>query len=170
MAKATPSPEDQVQLTRWRLVLGKSAETHGVSLGDDQTARRVEDLVGFLFNEGEGEGAGRSRQRSQKGGSGGSQLTVPDWVEGVSELFPQQAKEVLERELVQRRGIAELLEQPELLERIEPNMEIVKTLLTHRDLLNPATRSLARKIIDKVVQQLKEKLKIQVEQAIVGAI
>ena len=88
----------------------------------------------------------------------------------VGELFPHQAKEVLERELVQRRGIAELLEQPKLLEKVEPNLELVKTLLTHKDLLNPKTRVLARKIIDKVVQELKEKMRVQVESAITGAL
>jgi Mg-chelatase subunit ChlD len=62
------------------------------------------------------------------------------------------------------------MEKPELLEKIEPNLELVKTLLTHRDLLNPKTRILARKIIDQVVQQLKKKMQIQVEQAITGAI
>src|SRR5262245_7057714 len=37
-------------LTRWRLVLGASAEQHGISLaGDDEEARRIEVLVGFLF-------------------------------------------------------------------------------------------------------------------------
>ena len=49
-------------------------------------------------------------------------------------------------------------------------MELVKTLLTHKDLLNPKTRILARKIIDKVVQELRERLKVQVETAITGAI
>ncbi len=68
------------------------------------------------------------------------------------------------------RGIAELLEQPDLLERIEPNQELVKTLLTHKDLLKPETRVLARKIIDQVVEQLREKMKVQVEAALTGAI
>jgi uncharacterized protein with von Willebrand factor type A (vWA) domain len=95
---------------------------------------------------------------------------VPEWVDAVSELFPNQSKEVMERELVRRRGIAELMEQPELLEKIEPNLELVKTLLTHRDLLNEKTRVLARKIIEQVVEELKRKMQVQVEQAIVGAI
>jgi Mg-chelatase subunit ChlD len=97
-------------------------------------------------------------------------LTVPRWVDLVSELFPHSAKEVLQRELVRRRGIAELLQKPELLEKIEPNTELVKTLLTHKDLLNPQTRVLARKIIEKVVNELKDKIKVQVERAITGAI
>jgi Mg-chelatase subunit ChlD len=97
-------------------------------------------------------------------------MTVPTWIDAVSELFPRQAKEVLERELVNRKGIHQILEQPELIERIEPNVEIVKTLLTHKDLLTPKTRSLARKVIDKVVQDLKKKLEVRVEQAITGAL
>jgi predicted metal-dependent peptidase len=47
---------------------------------------------------------------------------------------------------------------------------LVKTLLTHRDLMNENTRALARKIIQKVVDELKKKLKVQVEPAITGAI
>jgi Mg-chelatase subunit ChlD len=76
----------------------------------------------------------------------------------------------MERELVQRRGIRELLDQPELLEKVEPNIELVKTLLTHKDLLQARTRVLARKIIDKVVQELRDKMKVQVETAITGAL
>lgn len=45
-----------------------------------------------------------------------SQLTVPEWVDAVNELFPHQSKEVMQKELVRRRGIAEIMEKPELLE------------------------------------------------------
>ncbi|MCI0359867.1 MAG: VWA domain-containing protein [Planctomycetaceae bacterium] len=163
------TPIDQHTLARWRLVLGKSAEECGVSCAGDADCERIEQLVGFLFQPGDSQG-GPSGRGGRQGGGGGSELTVPDWVDAVTELFPRQAKEVLERELVHRRGIGELLEKPELLEKIEPNKELVKTLLTHKDLLNPKTRVLARKIIDQVVQELKDKLRIQVEKAITGAI
>jgi len=91
-------------------------------------------------------------------------------VDAVNELFPQQSKEVMQKELVRRRGIAEIMDKPELLEKIEPNLELVKTLLTHRELMNPKTRVLARKIIDQVVAELKRKMQVQVEQAITGAL
>jgi Mg-chelatase subunit ChlD len=172
LMNASTQPDPHL-LARWRLVLGKSAEDQGITCGGDGECERVERLVGFLFDEGgEGKGGkGRSgRSKDRKGGQGDSTLTVPEWVDQVSDLFPHQAKEVLQRELIQRRGIAELLEKPELLEKVEPNIELVKTLLTHKDLLRPETRVLARKIIDQVVQELRDKLKIQVEQAITGAI
>jgi Mg-chelatase subunit ChlD len=169
--------EQRQTLTRWRLVLGKPAEQHGICLGEgDVDARRIEALVGFLF-DGPSDGGGRGGRSGEKsssdreGGLGpGHAMNVPRWVDEVGQLFPREAKEVMERELVNRKGLRELMEKPEILERIEPNQELVKTLLTHRDLMNEKTRVLARKIIDRVVSELKKKLKVQIEPAITGAI
>jgi Mg-chelatase subunit ChlD len=159
-------------LTRWRLVLGKTAQQHGICIGEgDDEANRIEALVGFLFGDADdkGQGGGRTKDR-QEGLGPGHAMNVPRWVDEVGQLFPRQAKEVMERELIQRKGQRELMEKPEILERIEPNQELVKTLLTHRDLMNEKTRALARKIIDQVVEQLKKKLTLQIEPAITGAI
>ncbi len=132
-----PSPQDRHTIARWRLLLGKEAEKQSLSCAGDAACERIERLVGFLFGESSGGGGqGRTRSGDRSGGLGGGHpLTVPEWVDSVRELFPREAKEVMERELVQRRGIEELLQQPQLLEKVEPNTELVKTLLTHRDLL-----------------------------------
>ena len=165
---ATLSRDQRQTLTRWRLVLGKSAEQHGIGLGDDEGAQRIESLVGFLFA---GPDTANQANKDRRGGTGpGHPMTVPRWVDEVGQLFPREAREVMERELVNRKGLRELMEKPELLERIEPNQELVKTLLTHRDLLNEKTRALARKIIEKVVEELKKKLTVQIEPALIGAI
>jgi Mg-chelatase subunit ChlD len=182
---------DRHTLARWRLVLGKTAEQHNISCAGDGGCQEVEGLIGYLFDDDSGVGSGvgsgdsapgaggglggsggqdAGRATSRQGGRGGPRLTVPEWVENVSELFPHQAKEVLERELIRRRGIDELLQSPKLLEKVEPNIEIVKTLLTHKSLLKPETRVLARKLIEKVVEEIKDKMRTQIEQAITGAI
>jgi Mg-chelatase subunit ChlD len=159
-------------LARWRLVLGEDAEEQGIGTGGDEQFDRIEKLIGFLFKPaGDGDGQdGKRPPKDRQGGRGATQLTVPEWVDQVRELFPHQVKEVMERELINRRGIRDLLEKPELLEKIEPNLDLVKTLLTHKDLMNEKTRVLARKIIDQVVRELKQKMKLQVEPAITGAI
>ncbi|HMF17704.1 MAG TPA: VWA domain-containing protein [Gemmataceae bacterium] len=159
-------------LARWRLILGEDAECQGIGTGNDEQYDRIEKLIGFLFKPADGEDGqdGKRPPKDRQGGQGASQLTVPEWVDQVRELFPHQVKEVMERELINRRGIRELMEKPELLEKIEPNLDLVKTLLTHKDLMNEKTRVLARKIIEKVVEELKKKMKLQVEAAITGAI
>ncbi len=168
-------------LSRWRLILGKQAEEHGI-VCQDRESLRIDELIGFLFHEGGKGSGGPSRIQgsmpsrsgrggsSREGGTGPSSLTVPEWIDAVNRLFPSQVNEVMKKELIRRRGIHELMQQPELLEKIEPDMELVKTLLTHKDLLNPKTRILAKKIIDKVVQELKKRMKLQVEQTLTGAI
>jgi Mg-chelatase subunit ChlD len=152
-------PTDHPWIDRWRLVLGKAAEQHGLRASGDPRVGAAMAAIDFVYRD-----AGRSA------GGGDSPLTVPTWIDAVSELFPRQAKEVLERELIARRGISELLDHPELLDKIEPSVELVKTLLTHKDLLDPRARILARKIIDQVVQQLKRKLEVRVQAAITGAL
>lgn len=165
--------DDVAALSRWRLVLGEVAEEHGMGLAPGSGHEQVDEVCQFLFDGDGRSGAkgGGKGGRGRKGGRGGGRaMTVPRWIDAVQELFPRAAREVLERELVSRHGIDKLLEQPRLLEKVEPNVELVKTLLTHKDLLNPKTRVLARKIIEKVVGELKDKIKVQVEPAIVGAI
>jgi hypothetical protein len=49
---------DAHTLARWRLVLGKSAEGHAITCGDDDQCRRIEELVGFLFDDPGGAGGG----------------------------------------------------------------------------------------------------------------
>lgn len=154
-------------LSRWRLCLGRGAEAHGVALDpSDDAARRADDVLEYVFGPQEGDADGAPRG----GGRETSTMTVPRWVDAVSELFPREAKEVLERELVHRKGLAKLMNEPDLLARIEPNVEIVKTLLTHRGLLDDRTRGLARKIIEQVVEQLRGSLRVTVERAITGAL
>lgn len=151
---------DPSTLARWRVILGKASEKQGLAVRLDAHSAlgRADAALEFLFGE-------------KNAGTGESEgLTVSGWVNEVAELFPRSTKEVMERELVRRRGLGELLGSPELLERIEPSPEIVKTLLTHRDLLKPETRALARRIIDRVVEELRQKLKLAVLPAITGAI
>ncbi|QDT48953.1 VWA domain containing CoxE-like protein [Symmachiella dynata] len=167
---SNPVHPESHQLARWRLVLGKDAEAHNIGCEEDAACQRIESLVGFLFDDSASGGGGSQGGERSGGGPAGHPLTVPEWVEAVNELFPHQAKEVMQRELIRRRGIDQLLESPELLEKVEPNVDLAKTIMTHRDLLTPKTRVLARKLIERVVQQLKERMQIQVEQAITGAI
>ena len=43
---------DPHTLARWRLVLGQTAEQHGINCSGSGEAERIEQLVGFLFEPG----------------------------------------------------------------------------------------------------------------------
>ncbi|MFX1338524.1 MAG: VWA domain-containing protein [Promethearchaeota archaeon] len=99
-----------------------------------------------------------------------SRLSIPKWIENVKNLFPNKAKEVLENDLVKKSKIADLIKHPELFDKVEPNLEMVKTILSLKNMLSPNVKDVARRVVKKVVEQIKNQLKSEVERHIVGAI
>jgi len=79
--------EDEPWVARWRLALGRCAEERGLTVCDE-AGRQAQEAIDYVF------------QDERSAGAGESPLTVPRWIDSVSELFPRQAKEVLERTLV----------------------------------------------------------------------
>ena len=91
---------------------------------------------------------------------------MPD-VDAVNEAVSHLIEEVMQREWSACSGDRRTSGQARAIgkSRAQP-LEPAETLLTHRDLLGHKTRILARKIIEQVVEQLKRKMQLQVEQAI----
>ena len=160
--------EQQIKtLTRWRLILGPDAEQHGIEINDDLSQQQGATLD-YLFES--HDYLNEKGEKGKQGGNAASVFTIPEWVTSIDKLFPRDVKEVMEREFISRRGIEQILKQPALLEKVEANIELVKTILTFKNLLNEETRILAVKVIEKVVNQIKDKIKIDIEQSINGAI
>ncbi|MFQ5978621.1 MAG: VWA domain-containing protein [Candidatus Heimdallarchaeota archaeon] len=130
--------------------------------GDASPAMPVGNLMGWKRNE----------RRGQKG-TGGSeppQMTVPVWLSKVKKLFPSESRELLEADLIKRRGIEELIETPELLEKVEPSLEMAKLVLSYKDIMSPEVKESAKRLIRKVVDDIKDLLRTDVVPAINGAL
>jgi Mg-chelatase subunit ChlD len=145
-------------LVRWRLVLGRFAENQ-LPLNSSDGYTRMDQMLDYLYGR---EYARRGvRQGGSAGGGAGlgpSALTVPDWIREVRELFPTEACEVITRHALDRYGLRELVTDPEILEKLEPNYDLLKTLLTFRGLMKGPVLELAHKIIRQVVEELRRRL------------
>ncbi|MFW9995908.1 MAG: VWA domain-containing protein [Candidatus Odinarchaeota archaeon] len=135
----------------------------------------VDGVLQFCYDQQSAPSAGgyarnRNNNRNRGAGSEPSQMTVPSWVSKVKTLFPSETREILEADLIKRRGIEELIETPELLEKVEPSLEMAKLVLTYKDLMSPAAKESARRLIRKVVDQVKDQLRTDVIPAINGAL
>ena len=154
-------------LTRWRLVLGRFAEKR-LAVPMSAQAARMEAALDFLYSrEYQGRGV---RERGREGSLDPSQINVPTWLSEVRELFPRETVEVIEKHALDRYGLTELVTDKETLEKLEPNLELLKTLLTFRGLLKGAVLETARHIIRQVVEELKRKLETEVRRALSGRI
>ncbi|MFX1316235.1 MAG: VWA domain-containing protein [Promethearchaeota archaeon] len=111
-----------------------------------------------------------TNDRKRGAGLEASRLSIPKWIENVNKFFPKETKQVLEKDLVERSDLKDIIRNPELFEKVEPNLEMVKTILSLKDMLPENIKSVARKIVKKVVEDLKGKFKSEVEKHLIGAI
>jgi Mg-chelatase subunit ChlD len=154
---------------RWRLVLGRFAE-RGLAgaLGGAGAYGRMDHVLDFLYGREYDRRGVRSAERSA--GDGPSQLTVPDWIRQVRDLFPADTCEVITRHALDRYHLTELVTDRETLKKLEPNYDLLKALLTFKGLMKDEVLELARQVIRQVVEELRAKLESEVRPALWGRV
>ena len=161
----TPAPS---HLKRWRMVLGRYSEA-GLGASDlDASERRIDRALDFLYAR----ELARRGLRQQPGPRAGtldpSSLTALDWIAEVRRLFPKSAFETIQSHAIDRLGLTELLEDPKTLEALEPNPDLLKTLIAFKGRANPALQAKIREIARKVVEDTLRRLKPAFERALTG--
>ncbi len=176
---------EQETLNRWRLVLGSFSKNHiafsGTAGGEtpeegaqeemDQSIHymEMEEALDYLYLREYGEEQ-EIRSRDRKGGQGKSALTVPRWIERIRKLFPKQTVEVMERHALEKYDMTELLTDPEVMRKLEPNKDLLKTILTLKHMMKGEVLELARQVVKKVADELTRKLEQDVRRAFFGRI
>jgi len=158
-------------LDRWRLVLGKYADQRlqqqggsgqGLAGGYGRMDRALEYLYGREY---QGRGL---RKEFAPGSLDPSQLTLVNWIGEVRELFPADTVEVIEKHALERYGLTELVTDPQTLERLQPNQQLLRTLLMLRGHLQGEVLNVARRIIRQVIEEIRRKLESEVRQTLAG--
>lgn len=165
MSELTPP---NPSLARWRLMLGTPATSSFGGSGALSSADAAADAaLGWLYDRDNDFAERDMRQRS--GGSGESALSVPDWLDEIHRLFPRETIERLEKDAVERYEIHDVVTNPDVLQRIEPNETLLKAVLRTKHLMNPEVLALARELVAKVVRKLIERLARTVRTSFSGA-
>jgi Mg-chelatase subunit ChlD len=177
----TKTFDNETDLRRWRLVLGRFAEPRlGGCGGPGSNFSRMDRVLEYLYGrEYRGRGvrgrAGKDGRRgrggdaeSRLGGDEASVLTVPDWIRQVRELFPNDTAEIIERHALDRYGMTELVTDPDVLKKLEPSYELLKAVLSFKGMMEGEVLEVARNIVRQVVEELRRKLAKDVRQALWG--
>ncbi len=159
--------DEQELLNRWRLILGKYAAQQLPFSGDTLHYMDMEEALDFLYSREYGEEQG-IRQEDRAGGRGESKLMVPSWLQKVKKLFPKQTVEVMERHALEKYNMTELLTDPDVLKKLEPNRELLKTILTLKHMMKGKVLELAKEIVRKVAEELTKKMEQELKRSFVG--
>ena len=153
-------------LERWRLVLGEAGDACTAGAGLTGRAAARDAALEWLYQR----DPDLDRRDIRRGADlSPSVLTTLDWLDDIHQLFPKQTIERLERDAIERYEIHDVVTDPGVLERIEPNATLLKAVLRTKHLMNPDVLRLARRIVEEVVRQLMEKMATEIRQAFSGA-
>jgi Mg-chelatase subunit ChlD len=147
------------RVRKWRLILGKDADKNN----DDQISlspemKGMDDVLDALYDS------------ERQAGLGSSSPNVNRWLGDIRKYFPSSVVQLMQKDALERLNLEQMLLEPELLEAVEPDVNLVGTLLSLMKVLPKKTKSTARAVVQKVVEDLEKRLKNPMLQAIQGAI
>ncbi len=157
------------RLRRWRLVLGGGdADGTGSELGGDDV--HIDATMAAVYDQQGAQQRSGGRGSGKAGGLGRSAPRVARWLGDIRTYFPKPVVQVMQRDAIERLDLRQLLLEPELLESIEPDIHLVTLLVELNHLLPDETRSTARQVIARVLEQLEERLTDRTRVAVHGAL
>nr|WP_032790696.1 VWA domain-containing protein [Streptomyces baarnensis] len=168
MAETTPSP-DAERLRRWRMVLGAdSADSTGHVLTGQDAA--IDGALNALYGGGAGKKPGGRGTGGRTAGLGASAPSVARWLGDIRTYFPSSVVQVMQRDAIDRLGLAALLLEPEMLEAVEADVHLVGTLLSLNKAMPETTKETARTVVRKVVEDLEKRLESRTRATLTGAL
>jgi Mg-chelatase subunit ChlD len=161
---AAPTEEAE-RLRRWRLVLGGPAE-EGMSGGAGSgsgamlsgTDLGMDKVLAALYDS------------NRSAGLGSSSPNVARWLGDIRTYFPSSVVKVMQQDALERLKLREMLMQPELLEAVEADVQLVANLMSLSKVLPEKTKDTARMVVRKVVEELQQKLANPLLQAVRGSL
>lgn len=168
MPMNVPTADQMERLRRWRLVLGHSAQDSlgamgACGLGADDVL--MDEALAAIYDENEG-GAEAKRQA----GLGGSAPRLAKWLGDIRTYFQEDVVAVIQSDAVERKGMKQLLLEPELLKNMQPSLALVGTLLSLSRQIPEHTKETAREVVRALVEQIRHLLESELRRAVSGAL
>ncbi len=161
MKNHTPMITPTEQQKRWRLILGSDAE-NSCPCDLDDAEIRMDKALAALYET--------PPQDKRRGGLGASAPKISAWLGDIREYFPQSVVQIMQKDAIERLNLKTLLTEKEMLANITPDVHLVATLMSLSRVIPEKNKALARQIVQKVVDELMQKLQAPTQQAVLGAL
>ncbi len=158
--------EQAEQRSRWRLILGSETEASFSGMGSGGLTQEELLLDGALaaIYGGPGESFGPG------GGKGPAAPLLSKWLGDLRSLFDPEIVAVVQNDAIERKGLKQLLLEPELLEGLEPDLNLAATLLMLKDQIPKKSKESARRFIRRIVEEINKLLDSDVRRAVTAAL
>lgn len=155
--------DDEERQRRWTLALGVDDEG-GSGGGLSADDRRMNEALGALYDDVEDEG------KKGPGSLSRSSPRVAKWLGDIRTFFPAPVVQVIQKDAFERKGLRQMLMEPEFLSTLEADVELVADLVSMRDVMPQKAKQTARIVVAKVVEELMKRLERRTAETIRGAV
>ena len=162
--------EQQIQqkLARWRLILGQDTQKQFSDMNEFTLSEQqfiMDEALASIYGGGAGE------TLSVKGaGNAVSSPKLSKWLGDIRSLFDKDIVTVIQNDAIERKGLKQLLMEPEILENLEPDINMAATMLLLKDQIPQRSKASARIYIKKIVEQINAMLANDMQRAVTAAL
>lgn len=157
------------RLARWRLILGAQAQERLERMGAcglTEEQLLMDQALGAIY----GGDAGADALGGHGAGSGPSSPRISKWLGDVRALFDREIVTIIQSDAIERRGLRQLLFEPELLQNLEPDIGLASTLMMLRDQIPKRSKESVRAFIKKIVEEINRMLENDIRRAVTAAL
>ena len=144
----------------WGAGEGYEAWSEALSAEDQELDEALTELYGV------GQGAELKRGASL----GDSAPKETRWLGQIQRIFPQRVAQVMQRDALERLKLSATLSQPELVELIQPDVQLISQLISLASLIPDEGKEAARRLIQQVVDELIKRFREPLQASVTGSV
>ena len=159
--------ENKEILKRWRLILGSGCDEMINSLGGAAEMSADDLLMDSALSQIYGNDSGANMTGTA--GKGASSPKLTKWLGDLRSLFASAEIKVIQNDAIERKGLKQLLFEPEMLNGLEPDISTASLLLMLKDQIPAKSKDNARQYIAKIVEDINRRLSDDIKRSVTAA-
>ncbi|MBQ2803434.1 MAG: VWA domain-containing protein [Lachnospiraceae bacterium] len=165
--------DEKAHIQKWRLILGSESQERFDKMGGaplSQELDLMDQALAAIYNRRESGGFGSSGKAGNGGGSGPSNPQITKWLGDVRSLFDKELVMVIQGDAMTRCGLKQLIFEPELLENLEPDVNLASTILMLKEQIPKRSKESVRIFIKKIVEEINRLLEQDIRRAVTASL
>ena len=157
------------KFNRWRLILGAESQKRfdgfgGTALSEEELL--MDNALSAIYNDSDNISSGTGLGA----GNGKSNPGIVKWLGDIRSIFDKELVVIIQNDAIERKGLKQLLFEPEILEQMEPDINLASTIMLLKDHVPKRSKESVRAFIKKIVEQINKKLENDIKQSVVAAL
>jgi len=161
---------DKKKLQRWRIILGEAGQEQLEQMSEDgigltQQMSLMDQALAALYDN-----SSKASNGPLTAGKGASSPQIAKWLGDIRALFDKDIVTIIQSDAIERKGFKQLLFEPEMLEKLEPNIGLAATLLSLKDQIPKRSKESVRIFISKIVQEVNKLMEQDLRRSVTAAV